>query len=334
MDNDSTEVSSQTLIVPEECAGMRLDVFAARALEVSRERAKKLLTNATINRAPAKSSHILKVGDEVMVNFELPTSHIESKANSQPPASNLQPPIIYEDEHLLIVNKPRGLVVHEGAGEQSSTLVDLLRAAGKTLSNVGPPERAGIVHRLDKDTSGVLAVCKTDAAHWKLAADFAERRVTKEYAALVCGVPPAPGRVEAPLARHPMHRKKMAVVASGRPATTEYSVEKSWRKFALLKVSILTGRTHQIRVHLQYVGYPVVGDAVYGGLKRALENAPNEAVKTALKNLEGQALHAAHLSFAHPISGEVLHFYAPLPDGISRIIDELNSTDAQALSAV
>lgn len=313
---------------------MRLDVFVARALTVSRERAKKLLTNAQLNHALAKTSQVLKAGDEVMMCLETVTKSSAQRADYQPPVSSLQLPVIYEDEHLIVVNKPCGLVVHEGAGEQSSTLVDVLRAGGRNLSNVGPAERAGIVHRLDKDTSGVLVVCKTDAAHWKLAEAFAERRVTKEYSALVCGVPSVPGRVDAPIARHPVHRKKMAVIASGRPATTEFSVEKSWPKFALLKVNILTGRTHQIRVHLQYVGYPVAGDAVYGGLKRALENAPNEAVKTALKNLEGQALHAAHLSFAHPISGEVLHFYAPLPDGISRIIDELNHTDAQTWGAV
>jgi 23S rRNA pseudouridine1911/1915/1917 synthase len=331
MDSNFNEDSPQKLVVAEEWAGKRLDVFVAAQREVSRARAQKLLEGATVNEAAAKSSLVLKAGDEVVIRQEARGERREESlaARRLSLASSPLPPIVYEDEHLIIVNKPRGLVVHEGAGEQGSTLVEILRAHGKSLSSVGPPERAGIVHRLDKDTSGVLAVCKTDAAHWKLAADFAERRVTKEYSALVCGVPPAPGRVEAPIARHPVHRKKMAVVASGRPATTEYSVEKSWQKFALLKVKILTGRTHQIRVHLQYVGYPVAGDAVYGGLKRALENAPNEAVKSAIETVHGQALHAAHLSFAHPVTGGVLSFYAPLPEDMNCIIDELNRRDAE-----
>jgi 23S rRNA pseudouridine1911/1915/1917 synthase len=334
MDRDSTEVSSQKLVVSADGAGKRFDVFIAAELQVSRARAQKLLEGATVNNVPAKPSLVLKAGDEIVMRREARGEGQEEPSASclSPLASYLLPPILFEDEHLLIINKPRGLVVHQGAGEQGSTLVDILRAHGKNLSSVGPPERAGIVHRLDKDTSGVLAVCKTDAAHWKLAEAFATRRVTKEYAALVCGVPPAPGRVEAPIARHPVHRKKMAVVASGRPAVTEYSVEKSWPKFALLKVNILTGRTHQIRVHLQYVGYPVVGDAIYGGLKRALENASNEDVVNAINALQGQALHAAHLSFAHPVTGEVLSFHAPLPEDMQRVVDVLNHRGTETQS--
>lgn len=303
---------------------MRVDVFIARELKVSRERAKKLLEGATVGGAAAKTSHVLKTGDEIIL---LPASQAQNDAPRKLDvvASNFNLQILHEDEDLMIVNKPRGLVVHEGAGEQGSTLVEILRAMGKQLSTVGPAERGGIVHRLDKDTSGVLVVCKTDAAHWKLTEDFAERRVNKEYAALVCGVPRSAGRVEAPIARHPIYRKRMAVSPAGRYATTEYSVEKSWAKFAWLKVKILTGRTHQIRVHLQYLDHPVVGDAVYGGRKRALENAPDEAVKTAIENLSGQALHAAKLEFSHPISGEQLSFQAPLPAEIQNIISALEN---------
>jgi 23S rRNA pseudouridine1911/1915/1917 synthase len=322
---DSTEDTSQILIVREDDAGARLDVFIAREKKVSRERAKKLLQDATIGGAPVKSSHVLKAGEEICLNVQHRTSNAElPTTKTQLPTPNPQLPIIYEDEHLIVVNKPRGLVVHEGAGEAGSTLVDILRGQGRELSSVGPGERAGIVHRLDKDTSGVMVVCKTDAAHWKLAADFAERRVHKEYAALVCGVPRAPGRVEAPIDRHPKNRVKMAVVASGKMAITEYSVSQSWERFALLKVRIFTGRTHQIRVHLAYINYPVVGDAVYGGLNRALENAPDEAVKSAIANLDGQALHAAHLSFPHPITNEKMSFHAPLPEEMNRIVMTLN----------
>jgi 23S rRNA pseudouridine1911/1915/1917 synthase len=306
-------------------AGTRLDIFIAREKKVSRERAKKLLQTATIAGATVKSSHILKAGEEIVLKVECPTSNSEQRAEKfHLPSPDFHLPIVYEDEHLIVVNKPRGLVVHDGAGEVGSTLVEILRAQGKPLSGVGPNARAGIVHRLDKDTSGVMAICKTDAAHWKLAEEFAARRVQKEYSALVCGVPRSPGRVEAPIDRHPKNRVKMVVSAGGKNAITEYRVTQNWPRFALLEVRILTGRTHQIRVHLSYLNYPVVGDGVYGGLKRALENAPSERVKSAIENLNGQALHAAHLAFLHPITNDKMSFYAPLPEEINRIVAALD----------
>lgn len=306
--------------VEESEAGQRLDVFVAAHLGVSRGRAQKLLEDATVNDKPAKSSQTLRSGDRVLVS--------EAELQTHQPAvsteNSLLPPILYEDEHLLVLNKPRGLTVHAGAGEPQVTLVDILLAHSRTLSQVGPPERAGIVHRLDKDTSGIMMVCKTDAAHWKLAKDFEERRVRKDYTALVCGVPPERGRIEAPIFRHPSNRKKMAVVSTGRRAVTEYSVVQRWLKFALLNVDLLTGRTHQIRVHLSYVHHPVVGDELYGGLHRALSSAPNDDVRAAIETLSGQALHAARLGFAHPITEEQLNFEAPLPDDMQRVLDALN----------
>jgi 23S rRNA pseudouridine1911/1915/1917 synthase len=226
----------------------------------------------------------LKAGDRVLVVVSLEQA---PAINPLLKSSDVEvPPILYEDEHLLVLNKPRDLVVHPGAGEPQITLVDILRASGRTLSSVGPPERSGIVHRLDKDTTGLIVVCKTDAAHWKLAADFAERRVQKNYLALVCGVPPKLGRIDAPIFRHPRDRKKMMVMREGRPSITEYSIVQSWQKFALLDVDLLTGRTHQIRVHLSYINHPVVGDATYGGEKRAMEMAQTEEVRAAIEALD------------------------------------------------
>ncbi|HEX8236931.1 MAG TPA: RluA family pseudouridine synthase [Abditibacteriaceae bacterium] len=306
-------------LVEEPEAGQRLDVFVAARLGVSRGRAQKLLEDATVNDKPAKSSQTLRAGDRVLVSEAEPQTQHSALSTGHSPL----PPVLYEDEYLIVLNKPRGLVVHAGAGEPQVTLVDVLLAHGRTLSQVGPPERAGIVHRLDKDTSGIMMVCKTDAAHWKLAKDFEERRVRKDYTTLVCGVPPERGRIEAPIFRHPSNRKKMAVVSTGRRAVTEYSVVRKWLKFALLNVDLLTGRTHQIRVHLAYVHHPVVGDEVYGGLHRALSSAPNDEARAAIQGLSGQALHAARLGFVHPVTGEDLHFEAPLPDDMQHVLESL-----------
>ena len=319
---------TQQIEIQDEDAGARVDAFIAAQLSVSRSRAQKMLVGATLNQARVKPAHTLKRGDVLLLpawdnEIEEAAAQISSENMPMPELiKNLV--FVYEDEDLMVINKPRGLLVHLGAGERVATLVDFLRQQNKPLSSVGPPERAGIVHRLDKDTSGLMLVCKTDAAHWKLADDFAERRLTKNYIALVCGVPPLRGRIEAPIERHATHRKKFAVVPHGKDAITEYSVEQHWRKFALLDVHLLTGRTHQIRVHLNYLNHPVVGDPLYGGEKRALDSAGSSQVRAALENLRGQALHAAKLQFTHPISGEALKFEAALPDDMQNVIEALN----------
>lgn len=303
-------------------AGQRLDAFVAARLQVSRARAQKLIGTATVNGTAMKAAYALRAGDAIIVDIP----PLPEPAPVVLPDTVPMPPILFEDEHLIVLDKPRGLTVHPGAGEPRSTLVDVLRASDRQLSTVGPEERHGIVHRLDKETSGVMAVCKTDAAHWKLAADFAERRVRKNYLAVVCGVPPTRGLIEAPIARHSVNRKKMTIDHSGRPSATEYSVVRHWLKFALLDINLLTGRTHQIRVHLAYLQYPVAGDAVYGGgLKRALQNAPNNEVRAAIEALSGQALHSARLSFEHPINGERLFFDVPPPPDMQRLIDALDN---------
>lgn len=310
-----------TITLDHDAAGQRADVFLASHLSVSRARAQKLLESATINGQALKSKTVLKAGDVLQCDDVLPALDNQSPvADTQAPL----PPIVYEDDDLIVLDKPRGLTVHAGAGDTQSTLVEVLRANGRTLSSVGPSDRAGIVHRLDKDTTGLMMVCKTDAAHWKLAADFEARRVRKIYLALVCGVPKPRGRVEAPIARHPVQRQKQAVAAGGRPAITEYKVLQSWPKFALVEINLMTGRTHQIRVHFQYLGHAVVGDSLYGGLKRGLEAASNEDVLQALQALRGQALHSARLEFTHPTSGEDMKFEAGLPDDFQQVIDALN----------
>ncbi|MDF2440816.1 MAG: rRNA synthase [Abditibacteriota bacterium] len=309
-----------TITIDQDAQGQRADVFLAAHLQVSRARAQKIVESATLNGQSLKSKTALKEGDVLEFEDIVPAQEGRSAvAEEQEPL----PPILYEDDDLLVLDKPRGLTVHAGAGDTQSTLVEVLRANGRTLSTVGPADRAGIVHRLDKDTTGLMIVCKTDAAHWKLAADFEARRVRKTYLALVCGVPKPRGRVEAPIARHPVQRQKQTVAASGRPAITEYKVLSSWPKFALVEINLMTGRTHQIRVHFQYLGNAVVGDSLYGGLKRGLEAASDENLLQALQELRGQALHSSKLKFIHPISGEELEFEVPLPNDFQRVVDAL-----------
>lgn len=301
--------------------GVRLDKFVADHLQVSRAAASKRLEGATLDGAPAKASATLR-GGEVL---ELPEAPEEPAPPPQVLAADVSlPPILFEDEHILVIDKPRGLVVHAGAGETGATLVDVLRAHGKALSSSGPPERAGIVHRLDKDTTGTMVIAKTDAAHEFLARAFEERRVGKLYLALCCGVPRTPGRIEAPIARHPSNRLKMAVAPHGRAATTLYRVVKSWHKMAFCEVDLLTGRTHQIRVHFGYMGNAIVGDELYGGQKRALEIAPTEEIRHAIDQLEGQALHAWKLEFEHPFFGGLMKFEAPLHEDFQRVLDALD----------
>ena len=306
-------------------ARMRADAFLSSRLEISRARAREIIKSATLNGNAIKASYNIKEGDEL--SFD-PTIGLDKVAKTQAKfsAAQLARPLefLYQDDDILVLNKPRDLSVHPGAGEMQVTLVDLLKARQIPLSDLGPLHRSGIVHRLDKDTSGVMLIAKTNAAHEKLAAAFSAREIEKKYWAICCGIPPARGRIEAPIARSASNRKKMSVRPEGRPSFTEYLVEKKWEKFAQLSVDLLTGRTHQIRVHLAYIGHAVAGDPLYGGYKRALDCAPNAAATAALEALGTQALHARYIKFAHPITGETLEFEAPLPDAMQRIVDALD----------
>jgi len=217
--------------------------------------------------------------------------------------------VVYEDEHLLVVNKPAGLSVHPGAGRRSGTLVNAVLARVPDLAGVGGALRPGIVHRLDKDTSGLLVVAKTAPAYLALQSQVASRAIGRTYLALVSGVLPRDeGTIEAPIGRHPRHRTRMAVISRGRAAITRYRVVERFARYTLVEVHLVTGRTHQIRVHFAHLGHPVAGDPVYGG-------RPDEL------GVGRQALHACRLRFTHPVSGQALAFEAPLPADLAAAIE-------------
>lgn len=286
--------------------GGRLDVFLAHHAGLSRSRIQSLIREGavTIAGAAVKASHTLRAGDEIAVEMREPV-----EAKTLPEAIALA--VLYEDSSLIVVNKPRGMVVHPGCGVESGTLVNALLAHCVDLSGIGGEKRPGIVHRLDRYTSGVMMAAKSDSAHEALTAQFAARTVKKEYLAIVYGAPKDErGSIDAPVGRHPVDRKRMAVVESGRAAVTGYRVEERFDGYSLVRLFPLTGRTHQLRVHLTAMGHPIVGDEVYG--KRA-HGFP----------IKGQALHAASLSFAHPQTGREMRFTAPLPEDMEAILAAL-----------
>jgi 23S rRNA pseudouridine1911/1915/1917 synthase len=313
-------------VVGEDLAGERLDVALAAHLEVSRSRAVADIEAGvvTIDDEPATKRHRLRVGQRVEV-AERPTAALPPA----PPA----PPIRYQDEHLAVIAKPAGLVVHPGPGHHGGTLIEALRAAGVPLAAAGGEGRPGIVHRLDRDTSGLMVVASTDQAHAGLSAALQERRdISRRYLALVLGVPAAErGRIEAPIGRDPRDRKRFAVVHGGKPAVTRYRVLAQGEAprelvgaeapVSLLGCTLETGRTHQIRVHLTTLGHAIVGDPTYG--RRA-------DVARAL-GLDRPFLHAAALSFVHPVTGESIHLDEPLPPALRAALTLAGLDDPGAL---
>jgi 23S rRNA pseudouridine1911/1915/1917 synthase len=235
--------------------------------------------------------------------------------------------ILYEDESLLVVDKPAGLVVHPGAGNPDGTLENGLRRHEPALAAL---PRSGLLHRLDKDTSGLVLVAKTLPALTHLTRALQERRITREYRALVNGCMTAGGTVEEPIGRHPVHRTRMAVHVGGRPAVTHYRVLGRLPAHTWIAVRLETGRTHQIRVHLAHIGFPIVGDPDYGGRPRLPPGATPEVIAR-LRAFRRQALHAWGLSFAHPVSGEPLEFTAPVPEDLREILRALAGADAERL---
>lgn len=319
-----------TLPASAEAAGQRVDRFLAAGIgTLSRSRVKALIEGGFVTRdgAPMTDpSEAVRPGATYAV---APPAALPAT----PQAQDIPLNILFEDRHLIVLDKPAGLVVHPAPGNQDGTLVNALLAhAGDDLSGIGGEKRPGIVHRLDKDTSGVMVVAKTERAHQVLSATFASREaLERSYLALAWAVPSPPsGEVEAPIGRHPTDRKRMAVVArNGKDALTRYATERAWgTACALLRCRLATGRTHQIRVHLAHINHPIVGDPVY--LKRvptAARALPVHA-RDALLAFPRQALHAESLGFPHPITGESLRFSAPIPQDFRDLLTLLDGNTA------
>ena len=290
-------------------SGERLDAFLARSeLGLSRNAAQKLLDEGcvSLNGKPGKKNDRLNIGDQVNVTIPEPKGINLA-------AKNIPLNIVYEDEDVAVINKPKGLVVHPAPGHTDDTLVNgLLYAMGDSLSGINGELRPGIVHRIDKDTSGLLAIAKNDLAHTVLASQLLDHSMARTYDAIVCGtLKEDSGTVDAPIGRHPTDRKKMCVTQrNSKPAVTHWEVVKCYRGYTHIRCHLETGRTHQIRVHMAYIGHPILGDTVYGHKKAELGQ-------------DTQCLHAGALCFRHPRSGKPVMVFAPLPEYFCEVLDKL-----------
>ena len=309
-------MTTERLTVPAEAAGLRLDVWLADALSVTRSAAVRLIEDGGVRVGGQAVPKKLKLAGGEVVEADIPDP-IPAEAVPQ----DIPLDIVYEDADIVVVNKPQGMVVHPAAGNPDGTLVNaLLWHCGDSLSGVGGVIRPGIVHRIDKDTSGLLVVAKHDEAHLTLAAGLKEHAIARVYAAIAVGnLREDSGTVDAPIGRHPTDRKRMAILPgspAAREAVTHYTVLERFEGFCHIECRLETGRTHQIRVHMASLGHPLLGDPVYGGDKTRF-GAQNAAL------LRGQCLHAKELRFIHPRTGEPMCFSAPLPDNFSALLEKL-----------
>ena len=323
--------------VAETDAGKRLDAFLAENIEGwSRSRLQRLIDNGDVlvNEKPAKASYKLRNSDEIEVELaEVSAASFE--------AENIPLDIVYEDEVLAVINKPAGMVVHPGAGVVNGTLANALafhfgfRNSDLRFENADDEQskiqnlksKIGLVHRLDKDTSGLIVVAKNETVHEALSEQFQSREVFKSYVALVYGVvKQEAGRIEQPIARDPRNRTRMAIVAGGRGALSLYKIRRSYGSFTLLDVEIKTGRTHQIRVHLSWLKHPIVGDELYSGGRD--NNVQDVRLRALIRKLDRQFLHAERLGFRHPETGEQIEFVAPLPVELTRFLELLEGAEA------
>jgi 23S rRNA pseudouridine1911/1915/1917 synthase len=309
------EFRTHHLALPEEAAGLRLDQALAAALpQYSRARLQDWIRAGAVTlegRIPRPRDRV-QGGEAVSIRAQLPPV-----GAVDPESMALE--VLWSDPHLAVINKPAGLIVHPGAGHARHTLQNGLLAWDPKLARV---PRAGIVHRLDKDTSGLLLIARTVEAHTALVAALAARAVHRNYLALVTGAMTGGGTVDRPIGRHRSVRTRMAVRADGRAAVTHFRIVQRYRAHTLLDVQLESGRTHQIRVHLAHLGYPVVGDPLYGG-RRRLPAGASAALREALTGFPRQALHAARLALAHPVSAEPLTFEAPLPRDLAALLASL-----------
>lgn len=293
-------------LVVEDKEKERLDKYLSEKLSISRSQIQDLIENGfvTVNQLKVKSSYKVRLGDKIDVTIPPPE---ETDIKPQ----DIPIDIIYEDDDILIINKPKGMVVHPAYGHYNDTLVNALLFKVKDLSGIGGELRPGIVHRLDKDTSGLLIVAKNDFSHQKLSEQLKDRTLRRIYWALCEGeISWDEKRIEAPIGRHPLFRKKMAVLPNGKIAITNFKVLERFKNYTLVSASLETGRTHQIRVHLAHLGFPIVGDEVYGRVDKRF-------------GIKGQLLHAKEIMFVHPRKNIEMRFEAPLPKEFERVLNIL-----------
>ena len=301
------------MILYADIPGERLDAFLARCGEnLTRSAAQRLIEEGQVTRngRPGKKNDKLNIGDQIAYTVPAP-----KEVDIRPTEMELD--IVYEDEDVLVINKPKGLVVHPAAGHEDDTLVNgLMHAMGDNLSGINGELRPGIVHRIDKDTSGLLAIAKNDHAHVFLASQLKDHSMYRVYELIVCGsFREDSGTVDAPIGRHPSDRKKMCVTEhNSRNAVTHWEVVKRYRGYTHLRCRLETGRTHQIRVHMAHIGHPILGDTVYGHKKPELGQ-------------DSQVLHAGTLCFAHPKDGRPVMVFAPLPDYFTKVIEKLEKME-------
>ena len=307
---------TRTSIIPQELAGTRLDqALASLFPEFSRSRLSEWIRQGLVTvDARARRPRDRVAGGE---RVELEIAPAADSERWQAQAMDIA--VVYEDQHLLVVDKPAGLVVHPGAGNPDGTLVNALLHRDPELIRV---PRAGVVHRLDKNTSGLLVVARTLPAHKRLVSALKDRQVEREYLAVVHGLLRAGGRVDAPVGRHRVHRTRMAVNDAGRPAATRYRVERRFRAHSLLRLALESGRTHQIRVHMAHIDHPLVGDPLYGGRLRLPAGAGTELTER-LRAFKRQALHAEQLKLRHPVSEQAMHWQSPLPPDMRELLAAL-----------
>ena len=316
-------MNQRTFTVSDDGEGIRLDRFLVSVLPAhSRSQIQRLIKegHVLVDGRDARANQTVKIGQQIALEMPAPVD-----AEPQPEALPLA--ILYQDRDVIVVDKPAGMVVHPAAGHESGTLVNALLHHIDDLSGIGGEKRPGIVHRLDRGTSGLMVVAKHDTAHQELARQFQEREIEKEYVALVWGDVHAGRRIDAPIGRDPSNRKKMSARARrSRDAVTRIvRAERLHPMLTLVRVAIHTGRTHQIRVHLSAIGHPVVGDALYGGVHRRVAGDLR-----AVTHLARPFLHAARLAFQHPSDGRRMEFESPLPDDLQRVLDDVRGDEGDA----